>query len=200
MPSGIRKDTGKANCELRQCVEAKIAAHKGRISMNNKMQSVLDYVQTVLIKPLTISLEESEGTDLTASDLAVALLNINTELVVEHLNKDELYRCLDLIFYRINPYLPAEYKVNRFAFNSMNYAFISDQAKDGYRVFIDDVLDACNRIEDMLTKQYFVAGGINKLEILKRRYRKNWGDQQKSLEVKASQGDDKSFEVIIRDA
>ena len=200
MPSGKSKTTGKANCELLQCVNAKIAAHKGRVGYTNKLCGVCEYVLNVLVKPLSFMSDDQEHKELEVSDLTVALLNINTDLVQSHLEKDELYRCLDNIFQRINPYLPEKMKVNRFRFSKFNDSVLAEDTREYYRYFIDEILSACNKIEDKVTRNYYNGGGINKLEILKRRYRKNWGDMNRSVEVKTTDANDNVFEVIIKEA
>lgn len=67
--------------------------------------------------------------------------------------------------------------------------------------FVDFILHYCYKIEDRLTIEYYSAGQTNKLEILKRRYKADWGDTSRSVEVSnKTKADDAELKITISEA
>lgn len=187
MPSGVRKD-GTTNVELPQCVEAKIKAHKGHTGPTNKINNIIDYF-TPLLNNLVNPLD----------DLYIAIMNLDKEQLIRDLDENRVGSALTKIMYRLNPYLPDTLKVSTYrVFSSFNAC---DNTKNKCVDFIFNVINAANKIEDKLSRDYYINGKFNKLEILKRRYRNNWGDDkgQKSIEVKQTDKEDKTLEIIIKE-
>ena len=67
--------------------------------------------------------------------------------------------------------------------------------------FVDFILHYCHKIEDRLTIEYYSAGQNNKLEILKRRFKGDWGDTSRSVEVSnKTKADDAELKITITEA
>lgn len=67
--------------------------------------------------------------------------------------------------------------------------------------FVEFILQYCHKIEDRLLIEYYSAGQTNKLEILKRRYKADWGDASRSVEVSNKTKDaDAELKITISEA
>lgn len=67
--------------------------------------------------------------------------------------------------------------------------------------FVEFILQYCHKIEDRLTIEYYSAGQNNKLEILKRRYKSEWGDATRSVEVSnKTNAEDAELKITISEA
>lgn len=202
MPSGVNSETGVANCTLQQCVAAKIAAHKGRPSYNAKLLPSIEFIEDALLKPLTFVSNGTGNCAIDSADIAVALLNLDRDLLQQKLETGDIRNAVSCIYYRLNPYLPDEYKYNRWGIFS-NFDGCSEPFEERCRIFVENVLEVCMKIEDHLARKYLVNGKANHLEILKRRYRKNWGEtaNNKQIEIKQTEpSGDKQLQVNIVDA
>lgn len=209
MPSGVNSKTGKANCELPQAVEAKKKAHKGKKGPTNKLDAIIDLLLPILNDEVNFvgsstALGNTFGMNTPAIDVAdvsCALLNLDRDAVMKRIEEDNYESAMTMIIYRINPYLPdnLRYKDYR-AMSSIN---CRDELKDKIREFVLAVVGYCMKIEDNLSVRYYMNPKMgNMLEMLKRRYKGNWGDTNgKSIEVKhTDETTDNSIEIIIRDA
>lgn len=206
MPSGINNKTGKSNCELPQCVSAKVKAHKGKKAPTNKIEGIIDLLLPVLNSNVDFigsdtSLSESlnmKAPVINVADVSIALLNLDRDAVMKRLEEDNYESAMTMIIYRLNPYLPANLKYKDYrAMSSIN---CRDELKDKIREFIFVVINYCMKLEDKLTIRYYMNPKMtNMLEMLKRRYKTNWSDNSgKSIEVKHTDEEtDKTIEIII---
>lgn len=206
MPSGISKETCKANCELPQCVEAKVKAHKGKTVKHSKIIPIIKCLTKVLEGSLSFvssgnlkTAFDMEKNDVDTADICLALLNLDREAIKSDLEQDRMGPAFSKIVYRVNPYLPDGVKVKTYKeFSSLNAC---EETKIQIRDFCLLVISACNRIEDKLTSNYYQTGKNHYVEILKRRYKSNWGDQGKSIEVKTEDKNaDTEITITIKEA
>lgn len=201
MPQGVNSKTGKSNCELEQCVAAKIKAHKGKPAPTNKTLKIIDAITKVLNSNV-LSLSSNENLfdtlnmkkpSIDIHDITMAILNMDKDGIIKAIENDNHASAFTKILYRLEPYLPKNLKMSYRAVSNMNCC---DKTKQAITEFAYFIISKSNELEDMITQKYYYTGKMHTLEILKRRYRSNWGDNNKSVEVKTSKEEDKDETVV----
>lgn len=202
MAKGYIKATGEPACKSEKCVKAKIAAHKGKPSANNKLLKIIDAVRNCLDNS-TLSLlpsaplEDTFGiakSDIEISDLTLAILNMDHNEIIKCVENNNINGAIVRIMYRLENYLPKNIRMSYKAFSSIDVC--CDETRNAIKDFAYYLSSKSSQLEDIITQTYFFTGKVHNLEILKRRYRQNWGDQNKSVEVKTTKEEDKDETVV----
>lgn len=210
MPSGICNKTGKSNCELPQAVEAKIKAHKDKPSATNKIDAIIDLIMPIITSadvsfcPVDTALSNSFGIQTPTIDVAnisIALLNLDCDLLKKRIEEDNYASAMTMIIYRLNAYLPIDLRYK--TYRAMSTINCREGLKEKIREFIFAICTFCMKIEDSLTIRYALnPKAVNNLEILKRRYKTEWADNNgKSIAVTNTNNEtDSKIEIVIKDA
>lgn len=205
MPSGYVN--GVPNPHIHEIQQKSVEAHKGKPSANNKINKIIEVVTDALSKPLKFLPQENLATtfniqtdEVDPADICIALLNLDVESVREDLEAGKLGSALGKIIYRINSYLPDDVRVKTYR----TYTTLTSCSETDVKIrdFIFTVVNYCTKIEDKIARTYYMSGKMNQLEILKRRYKRNWGDSNgKSVEVKSKDTiTDNTITITIKDA
>ena len=202
MAQGYSNKTGEPFCKNKKCVEAKIKAHKGKPSANNKLLKIIDAVRDCLDNSVlsllpSAPLENSFNiakSELEISDLTLAILNMDHNEIIKCIENNNINGAIVKIMYRLEPYLPKQLHMSYKAFSTIDVC--CDETRNAIKDFAYYLSSKSSQLEDIITQTYFFTGKVHNLEILKRRYKQNWGDQNKSVEVKTTKEEDKDETVV----
>lgn len=167
-------------------------AIKNKKNCTNKLDKILEVLLPILKGPVTfvpyntsLTTEfDMERPEIDPADIAVALLNLDRDILLKDVEDKDWAGAIHNILYRINPYLPEDirYKAGT---TKIRPDQIREELTAKLEVFVKATLDFCMRLEDNLTQRYLMnPKATNMIEVLKRRYRTNWGDNNnRSIEV-----------------
>lgn len=131
----------------------------------------------------------------------IALLQIDFDKVQQNLADGKVAKAIGSIFHFINPLVPEEAGAcytNQYG-NDRFTAEVTNNLATDYCLWM---LENRNKLENYLVQVYALNGRHKDqmLEILKRRFRNNWGDQKSEKSVKVETTDvntDNKLEIVI---
>lgn len=203
MPSGIDKN-GEYCCMKEKVVKAKIAAHKDKSCTTNKFNAAIELVVNSLDGWGDLCPADSwsklsdtfhmEREKIDKNMLSAALLNIDVDSLVHDLEQDRIGPALSRIWYRINAYLPDDLKTSYRSFQTLNAC---ETNRQNVREFIFFIIQYILKIEDRMTSNYYYNGTKQCIDILERRFKKEWAKDNKTTSITQTFDDKNKLEIVI---
>jgi len=171
-------------------VKAAAEVHSDTASCNNKLIDIIDFITSTWFDRYPNFDEDDENTSM----LWTALANLDVNKIVDNLANDEVEKALGTILWRFNPYLPDDLRLSGITYNRN----ICNSTREIVREFASFLVEKSYILEDYLASKYIKAGQFKaqNLNVLERRFKKNWSKDYKQLEVKTNTNSDSNSTSI----
>lgn len=161
-------------------IAAAAEVHRDVAAHTNQSLAIIDFIT----ENWFTKYPDFDNDDDATSMIWVALANLDIPKILQNLDDKEESKALGSILWRFNQYLPEDLQMSGISY-TIN---MCDSTKAVVREFASFLVEKYYILEDYLASKYIKAGQFKaqNLNVLERRFKKNWSKDNKQLEVKTN--------------